>query len=1418
MNQFFYKTCAILTILITVFTVWNTVSAETISVGGSVSVLTASSTKVYALSSNGDTFSIIDTANNNSVTTIQVGAYPIAFTTLGNKVYVANQNSNSVSIIDTANNNSVTTVNVASNPRDIAAINNKVYVAGVNSISVIDTVNNNSVTTLNVSSANRLVALNNKVYVTQGINSVSIIDTANNNSVTTVNVASAAIGIVALNNKVYVSNYSSNKVSIIDTANNNSVTTVNVGSFPNPLTTLGNKVYVANNNSNNVSIIDTANNNSVTTIQVGGAPTAFTTLGNKVYVANNSDTTVSIIDAANNNSVRTIQVGGYPQALTTLGNKLYVARGNVLIVDITPPSLQSFTSSNTANGTYGGGSTINIYANFNQNIDSGSVNVTLNTGATLTLNHISGTQVYGTYTVSPGETTNGQPLNVTSINSMSVANYNGTTSTTTLPNQNIASSSSVIIDTTTPVLQSFTTNVGSGTYGGGSTININANFDQQIDSGSVDITLSSGATLTLNQVSGNQVYGTYTVSPVDTTNGQPLAVTSINSISVVNGNGTTSTTTFPDQNIASSTSVIIDTTPPILQSFTTDVSAGIYEESSGIHIFANFNHQMGGGQINVTLNTGATLTLDEGRDTSVYGTYTVQSGDTTNDQPLAVTSINYMSAIDLYGNQTSTTTLPDQNIASSTSVVIDALPAKVVSTAVNSGNVALIFNKPLNESSIPQASDFSININGSTYSARTIGISGKLVTLQFTPAVLPTDTVSVSYAQGDTPLLDNYNRSVLDFNNSTTTSDTLAASLISFSAPDGDGAYSQDDDISIYATFDDNLGFNSSMQVVLNNGAVVNLNYVSGDILYGNYRVGANQLISNLTVSSIQSAYIVDKVGNVSTSFTVPSSPLNIADTATVAIVKRDITPTLDAGECPINLTTLGSNVYVTNSCDSTVSIINTADNNSMSTVSVGSNPRSITTLGTKVYVANLDDNTISIIDTADNNSVTTVSVGFAPIALTTLGTKVYVSNYNDSNVSIIDTADNNSVTNVAVGSYPYALTTLGTKVYVANSNDNTVSIIDTADNNSVTNVAVGSYPYALTTLGTKVYVANLSDNTVSIIDTANNNTVSTVSVGVTPQAITTLGTKVYVANTNSSNVSIIDTANNNSVTTVSVGLDPIALTTLGTKVYVANNSSNNVSIIDTALPVVPTLTLQTSTYTNNTVSLTYSLPLNTSSVPLPTDFSVFINGATTTPSAVSVLGSVVFLTLPVSPPSTSTVTLNYKVGTRPIKDTTTLVGSSYTNQPLTYVAPVVVPVVQNTGGQRTGGGGGGGGFSTPAVSTSSSTVTIPVASIPSLASSTPGAALPTTLQSGTGGQSLFIRTLTVNSIDTEVQRLQSFLNTQGFSVSKTGAGSPGKETNKFGPATKAALIKFQKAHGIKPAIGFFGPVTRKVVNGMVGR
>jgi hypothetical protein len=76
-----------------------------------------------------------------------------------------------------------------------------------------------------------------------------------------------------------------------------------------------------------------------------------------------------------------------------------------------------------------------------------------------------------------------------------------------------------------------------------------------------------------------------------------------------------------------------------------------------------------------------------------------------------------------------------------------------------------------------------------------------------------------------------------------------------------------------------------------------------------------------------------------------------------------------------------------------------------------------------------------------------------------------------------------------------------------------------------------------------------------------------------------------------------------------------------------------------------------------------------------------------------------------------------------------------------------------------------------------------------------------------------FTRDLKTGMTGDDVQELQRYLNNNGYLLGKTGPGSAGQETKKFGRATREALVKFQKANKINPAVGYFGSLTRKAVN-----
>ncbi len=110
-----------------------------------------------------------------------------------------------------------------------------------------------------------------------------------------------------------------------------------------------------------------------------------------------------------------------------------------------------------------------------------------------------------------------------------------------------------------------------------------------------------------------------------------------------------------------------------------------------------------------------------------------------------------------------------------------------------------------------------------------------------------------------------------------------------------------------------------------------------------------------------------------------------------------------------------------------------------------------------------------------------------------------------------------------------------------------------------------------------------------------------------------------------------------------------------------------------------------------------------------------------------------------------------------------------------TNIVETVVEAVKKSRRKRSGGTKN----TTPAVVVPVIPVTVPVVTTPTV------------------GVSTFSRTLVVGSKGEDVRALQKMLNVSGFKVAISGAGSPGKETTFFGPATRAALVKYQTAKGL---------------------
>ena len=119
-------------------------------------------------------------------------------------------------------------------------------------------------------------------------------------------------------------------------------------------------------------------------------------------------------------------------------------------------------------------------------------------------------------------------------------------------------------------------------------------------------------------------------------------------------------------------------------------------------------------------------------------------------------------------------------------------------------------------------------------------------------------------------------------------------------------------------------------------------------------------------------------------------------------------------------------------------------------------------------------------------------------------------------------------------------------------------------------------------------------------------------------------------------------------------------------------------------------------------------------------------------------------------------------------------------------------------GGGGGGSGGGGGGGYTP---TQGATVT----------QTTTGQTITKTISTPSGITITITKTLKVGSKNSEVKALQ-----QALAQDKT-IYPEGLATGYYGPATRNAIIRFQKKYGIEP-VGYVGPQTRKKLNEIYGQ
>lgn len=298
------------------------------------------------------------------------------------------------------------------------------------------------------------------------------------------------------------------------------------------------------------------------------------------------------------------------------------------------------------------------------------------------------------------------------------------------------------------------------------------------------------------------------------------------------------------------------------------------------------------------------------------------------------------------------------------------------------------------------------------------------------------------------------------------------------------------------------------------------------------------------------------------------AGPLTLAFASVKPIIAVDVYPVGVAVDPPAN------RIYVPNTGDDTLSVIDGATNSVVATIPVGKSPCAVGTdsLSKLTYVANVNSNDVTVIDTVTNSKIATVPVGRFPCAVGVIGwsSRIYVGNYGSNSVSVVDGSTNTVIATIPLEGPPFGIgvNPKTNRIYIATGSVNVVTVFDGATNTIITTVPVGKGPDAIgvNPVTNRIYIGNYFSDTVSVLDGATNTVIATIPVGKEPSGVAANPTtnRVYVGNYASNTMSVLDGVSNVVVATLAVGFTPdgIAVNFLTNRVYSANSNTNNVSVI----------------------------------------------------------------------------------------------------------------------------------------------------------------------------------------------------------------------------------------------------------------
>jgi DNA-binding beta-propeller fold protein YncE/outer membrane protein OmpA-like peptidoglycan-associated protein len=255
-------------------------------------------------------------------------------------------------------------------------------------------------------------------------------------------------------------------------------------------------------------------------------------------------------------------------------------------------------------------------------------------------------------------------------------------------------------------------------------------------------------------------------------------------------------------------------------------------------------------------------------------------------------------------------------------------------------------------------------------------------------------------------------------------------------------------------------------------------------------------------------------VGNDPTGVTSDGTDVWVTNTQDGTVSELDqvagtvqVVGTYPVGNGPAAVALNGPDVWVDNAGDGTVSeldgptgtleqSINIIDESGLEaqTIATGSwpaGPTSISSDGTDVWVADDTDNTVSEYDASTSALLQTIPVGDDPVSISSDGEYVWVVNAGDDTITVLNASDgsyafNSGTSPIPDPDGPLSVMSDGIHVWITNT-DNTITVLNAQDgtyayNTDASPIADGDGPVGVSSDGVHVWIYN-SDNTITVLD-----------------------------------------------------------------------------------------------------------------------------------------------------------------------------------------------------------------------------------------------------------------------------------------------------------------------------------------------